>query len=644
MKNSFASYFLIFLLFSSCGLIDGRKNPTKIDSNEDLQDYLIYGWNTWNNPNLLDHVLMPYGLSLRVNFRTTMRFGGAPYYLNEAYISSPKHDFPERITPFGHAYDGSYTELILDWKGLSARIQTAVHGENIYILYTPMQLPEHPPLLILEAGMLWNKEGTVSKNDDFLQADLGTKSFGIGATRNDSLIPLPLKTHYLSFTSDSITGFYTGKKKSLEYIQKFIATRKKQFEEKKSSYGEMAEAYNAQQTLLAWNIIYDAFNHRAITPVSRVWNEGWGGWVLFDWDTYFTAAMYAIDNKYHAFSNAIAITDEVTPAGFIPNFSGTLINQKSFDRSQPPVGSYIVKMIYDKYPERWFLEEVYENLLSWNRWWPEERDNMGYLSWGSDPVENYQLPKARKSNTKQGAMFESGLDNSPLFDEAEYNPEKNMLELASVGLMSLYIADCKALAEMAEILDKTQDAIELRERAEKYSASLRKLWDEESGIYRDLNLITGDFSSHLAPTNFYPLLARVPSQEQAEMMIQKHFMNPREFFGTYMLPSIARNDPAYEDNSYWRGRIWAPMNFLVYLGLRNYDLPEARSILAKKSYDLLMKEWQANRRVYENYNAETGIGSDVRYSDGFYSWGGLLGLIALMEEGYWNEIPSSGNK
>jgi len=102
-----------------------------------------------------------------------------------------------------------------------------------------------------------------------------------------------------------------------------------------------------------------------------------------------------------------------------------------------------------------------------------------------------------------------------------------------------------------------------------------------------------------------------------------------------MMPSIARNNPAYKDNTYWRGRIWAPMNFLVYMGLRNYELPEARSILAEKSRNLILKEWNEKGRVHENYNAETGVGDDVRNSDSFYSWGGLLALIPLMEEGYF---------
>jgi len=98
-----------------------------------------------------------------------------------------------------------------------------------------------------------------------------------------------------------------------------------------------------------------------------------------------------------------------------------------------------------------------------------------------------------------------------------------------------------------------------------------------------------------------------------------------------MLPSIARNDPAYPEQTYWRGRIWAPMNFLVYMGLRNYNLPAARKELADKSAALLLKEWREHRHVHENYCAETGEGCNRGNSDRFYHWGGLLGAIAIME-------------
>ncbi len=75
------------------------------------------------------------------------------------------------------------------------------------------------------------------------------------------------------------------------------------------------------------------------------------------------------------------------------------------------------------------------------------------------------------------------------------------------------------------------------------------------------------------------------------------------------------------------------MNFLVYLGLRNYNLRRARADLAERSYKLLMKSWQSDHAIYENYNSITGAGNDVRSSDANYHWGALLGVISLMEQG-----------
>jgi hypothetical protein len=42
----------------------------------------------------------------------------------------------------------------------------------------------------------------------------------------------------------------------------------------------------------------------------------------------------------------------------------------------------IVLEIYKKYKEKWFLNEVYDELLTWNRWWANNRTVKGYLAWG----------------------------------------------------------------------------------------------------------------------------------------------------------------------------------------------------------------------------------------------------------------------
>ena len=626
MKYSILNILIVCLLvFFQKAYAQTMKDTRSVNYTK-LQGDILRGWNTWNNPNLLSHVLMPEGLALQIVFRKKR---GGPYYLRESYISSPKHTFPETITPKAHAYNGSYIELVLSWQGMQARIQSATEGDDLVLLYTPLKLPEDLHLLILESGILWNKPGTLERRGDQIIARFSNRAITIQSTHAPQNVELPFVTPYLTFDSNEPIGFCTGKPRTIEEMQSILKSRSQEHQQHTQRYRDLAEAYNAMQSVIAWNIIYDANNDRAIVPVSRIWNEAWGGYIIFDWDTYFTAFMLALDQKTLAYSNAIAMTNAITEQGFIPNLEASF-GVKSFDRSQPPVGSLICKLIYDKYKESWFLEEVYDELLSWNRWWTRARDNQGYLSWGSHPH-----PQGMQPNTGQAAKWESGLDNSPLFDDAVFNERKHLLELASVGLMSLYIADCHYLAEIASTLGKQRDMKELKARAKKYSQKLRKLWDDDKGIYRDKDLTTNQFTRHLAPTNFYPLLAGVPTQPQAERMINEHFFNRDEFYGEWMLPSIARNDPGYSDNSYWRGRIWAPMNFLVYLGLRNYNLPKARKELVEKSLKLLLKEWKENQRVHENYNAETGVGSDVRNSDSFYAWGGLLGMIALMENGYW---------
>jgi putative isomerase len=114
-------------------------------------------------------------------------------------------------------------------------------------------------------------------------------------------------------------------------------------------------------------------------------------------------------------------------------------------------------------------------------------------------------------------------------------------------------------------------------------------------------------------------------------MIREHLTNPNEFWGEWVIPSAPRNDPAFKDQNYWRGRIWGPMNYLVYLGLRNYGQHEVRAEFAQKSMALFEKEWKTNHHVHENYNAMSGSGDDVTSSDRFYHWGALLALIQYEE-------------
>jgi glycogen debranching enzyme len=292
----------------------------------------------------------------------------------------------------------------------------------------------------------------------------------------------------------------------------------------------------------------------------------------------------------------------------------------------------MIEEIYKIYPEKWFLEEVFDRLMIWNRWWDENRNWDGYLCWGSN---EFEVPGGDRRMLTQhnfkAASNESGLDNTPMYDGVPFDKEKNMLAIADAGLMGLYIGDCKALVKIAQELGRDSEVQELKKRIKNYSAKLEELWSEEEGLYLNKHMYSGELSHRISPTNFYPLIAEVPSQAQAERMINEHLLNPDEFWGEWVLPSISRNDTAYTGKEYWRGSIWAPMNFLVYYGMRNYDLTQSTDSLVQKSKELLLKEWNDHGFVRENYHAETG-GHPGSRSENFYHWGALLGMPELMEK------------
>ena len=600
-------------------------------SYQEMQKRLAQGWNTWNTRSVLSHVLLPEGFAINLGVREYV----GRKYLKEALIGR-KGQRDETVRPGPHAYDGSYTELEISLQGLNLLVQSATEGENLVILVTPRTFHKKPALLVAEAGILWNRPGNLSRQAEVLvgnfPSDREVRVFGTKPLQVDPYIAT--QTPYLAMELDSPAGFSTGKNRNLGEIQAIIARNRIIHDQKAVAFGELAEVYKAIQTVMAWDTIYDPEKDRVVSPVSRIWNVGWGGYVLFEWDNYFAAFMAAVDNKEIAYANAVEMTREITENGLVPNFASPY-NLKSRDRSEPPVGALMVREIYRKYRDLWFLEEVFSDLLRWNRYWHEHRNIAGLLCWGSDPYEPLMNThfEIEGINELQGGMWESGLDNLPVYDYVPFDPMSHLMQMQDAGLNGLYVEDCEALADIAAILGKQAVVQELRQRASQYREALKSLWNETVGTFCNRRTDTGEFSLRLAPITFYPLLAGAATQAQAERMMAEHFYNPDEFWGEWIIPTIARNDPAYPDQNYWRGRIWGPMNFLVYLSLRKYHLPQACKDLSDKSKQLLLKEWLENGHVYENYDGNTGEGGNVKNADAFYHWGALLGIITLIEQG-----------
>lgn len=618
MRGIFLSIIAGFLLLRGC-------TSDKISNYDHLNRRILTGWNTWDNRSILTQVLLPEGLALTLQVQDTLTGDSLRYAFTGNSVKGAEY-----VRPIAHTPNGSYTDFQLYWRDFGMRIQSVARGDDLAWLITPDDTCNNPGIITLTAEMLYNRPGNIIQQQDRIVARLAEKTIiarAVAPDKNNLHQPLTAPV-----------AFSTRAEVELAEILEWIRQSEQSYQQKQARYSALGETWNAIRNALNWLVVYDPEKDRAITPVSRPWSFGWGngqpgGYVLFCWDNFFVAFMHTLDSQELAFNEAIQMCREIDELGFVPNFSAPH-GLKSRDRSQPPVGSMMVLEIYKKYPEKWLLEEVFDRLLAWNRWWEKNRDQDGYLCWGSNPFEPV-LNDDRElvQNEFQAAAYESGLDNSPMFDGVPFDTTTHLLQQADVGLMGFYIGDCEALGKMAEILGREKEAPELKAREEKYRAKLQTLWDDEFGLFLNKRLDTGELSRRISPTNFYALIGKAATQEQAERMIAEHFYNPQEFWGEWILPSIARNDPAYTGRNYWRGSIWAPMNFLVYWGLRNYDLPQARKDLAEKSNALLLKQWREKGYVRENYHAETG-GDPGASSDHFYHWGALLGMIAVLEKGY----------
>jgi putative isomerase len=323
--------------------------------------------------------------------------------------------------------------------------------------------------------------------------------------------------------------------------------------------------------------------------------------------------------------NVAAVLSQAQPAGNLP----CLMTGRDgwVDRSQPPIGSLVSWFIAEHSGDRGIIDLAYDSLLANHEWWFRMRDGNGdgLFEWGTSPGIGDGLYRG----TKLGARNESSMDNSPLHDEAGFDPKTGTLTAADVGLNSLLVLDAEILARFAAERGDAATAERLRKRGAELAERVRtQLWDDERKVFAN-RLWDGSFIRSIAPTSFYPILAGIATDEQRAHLL-RWLDDPRKFGGAWRLPSVTRDDPAYFDNVYWRGRVWPPLNLLTYLGLRRAGEAIAAEGLAADSHKLFEAAW-AKGQCPENFNAESGRADDQPDTDLFYGWGGLMPLIAVLD-------------
>jgi len=383
------------------------------------------------------------------------------------------------------------------------------------------------------------------------------------------------------------------------------------------------ELLAAVRDIVGWNTIWDETNNRPYTAVTRIWNLG--KFAVWYNDQTYAALLSGLFDMDVARENLAAAFAGSTPQGNVACIVTS--NDAWVDRTQPPLGSFVVWNLYQRSGERSIVEANYGVLIRAHRWWWANRDpeGRGMVSCGTSDVG-----EALYKGTSFGARNETGMDNSATHDEAVYDPATRTLSTFDLGLNCAVALDAEMLAKLATVLGKRQDAAQFEAIAMKLRERIREeLWDDQRKIFANRQR-SGAFVKSLSPTSFYPLLCGAASDEQARYLIA-HLKDESLFAGEFGLPNATRNDPAFAENVYWRGRIWPNVNYLVWLGLKRYDLDEEARTLMEQSKRLFLKSWRGSRIAAENYNSQTGEAMDQGDTDPFYIWAGLLPLMAMAD-------------
>jgi alpha,alpha-trehalase len=237
--------------------------------------------------------------------------------------------------------------------------------------------------------------------------------------------------------------------------------------------------------------------------------------------------------------------------------------------------------------------------------------------------------------------MQSGADNNAALTNDPKDRSAILAVDASVYAMREYLA----MSQLAGRLGDGPAAEKYRREAtETRQAIMAKLWLPDEAIFLNRRRDTGAWVRVINWTSFLPLLDGLLEPADGKRMIRQHLLNLDEMRSEYGFRSLAKNDPAYNNDaiidpySNWRGPIWINANFLDWIALRRYGFKDEAHWLALTLAGALHRDIAKWGSMHEDYNAETGDGLAPTVAQspggkfaGFVGWN-LLALDMLQCE------------
>jgi hypothetical protein len=342
-----------------------------------------------------------------------------------------------------------------------------------------------------------------------------------------------------------------------------------------------------------------------------------------------------------------------------PSVWGTGRDPVTSGITQPPVAATVVRKLWessaaagkgDHYLPR--LEALFAKLLAWHRWFHEYRDPekrgvvVAMHPWetGRDNSPEWDAPGEAIDVSDVGEYVRrdtSHLDAKMRPTKLEYDrylalvqfgrstgwdhgriAAENPFRVADIGMSMILLRANRDLAALAEELGKPAEEAEIREWIALAERGIGWLWDDEVGAWCSRDLRTGQSSGFITSASFLSFYAGLRDAPKDAAM-RAHFDRIAGMVD-YVMPSLDPADPGFQMIRYWRGPVWAVVNYMIGTGLAEAgDLKRAHKV---RGDTLALME---KNGFYEAYSPVDGSGSG---GDDF-SWTAAIWLAWAGTEG-----------
>lgn len=302
---------------------------------------------------------------------------------------------------------------------------------------------------------------------------------------------------------------------------------------------------------------------------------------------------------------------------------------------QPPIHATAALQVYRSAGNRVrataFLEELFPRLVAWHEYlyreraraagglveiwhpWESGMDNSPLWDRALERIsfDVELLPKYERVDVEVASSTERPSDGEydlyvhlvTVFRELAYDPSRIRpvapFALQPVLFNSLLVQSNRDLAEIAGIVGA--DPQQFEAWAETTASALDTLWDEEHAVYVDYDVVASARVDVRTAAGLVPIYAGVPTVERAGRMVERLADSRVPVDGTgWAVTSLAPSDPGFQPARYWRGPVWPILNWALQRGLDRYGYA---SLAAEVRRALI--ELARNTGFWEHYSPQT---------------------------------------